>query len=98
MFAFAETVLSGQAVQMHNPQIAQLHTLCMLICKRLAVAQVLRVKIQKLAQFGRKNSTSMLAMLAAFSISAVAPGAPRLPAGGPCQPTGLLFWRPNEKN
>ena len=37
--ALAETVLSGQAVQMHNPQIAQLYKLCMLIFKRLAVAQ-----------------------------------------------------------
>ena len=32
--ALAEIVLSGQAVQMHNPQIAQLHKLCMLIFKK----------------------------------------------------------------
>ena len=31
LIAFAETVLSAQAVQMHSPKIAQLHKLCMLI-------------------------------------------------------------------
>ena len=47
--ALAETVLSAQAVQIQNPQIAQLHKLCMLISKKLAVARA-----QKLAQFGRE--------------------------------------------
>ena len=53
--ALAEIVLSGQAVQMHNPQIAQLDDLCMLIFKKLAVAQALRVKISKISTVWEKN-------------------------------------------
>ena len=49
-----QTVLAAQAVQMHSPKIAQLHKLCMLT-------------FQKLARFGRQNSTSMIAV---FCISA----------------------------
>ena len=52
VFAFAETVLSGQAVQMHNPQIAQLHKLCMLI---LALAQALGVKGPKVSTVWEKK-------------------------------------------
>ena len=53
--ALAETVLSAQAVQMHNPQIAQLHMSCMLIFQKLAVAQVLRVKKPKVSTVWEKK-------------------------------------------
>ena len=53
--ALAETVLSGQAVQMYNPQIAQLHKFCMRISKKLAVAQALRVKIPKISTVWEKK-------------------------------------------
>ena len=65
--ALAETVLSAQAV--HNPQIAQLHKLCMLIFQKLAVTQALRVKSPKVSTVWEKKNTSMLAMLGAFCIS-----------------------------
>ena len=68
--ALAETMLSAQAVQMHNPQIAQLHKLCVLIFKKkLQLHRRWESRVQKLAQFGRKDSPSMLTMLAAFCIS-----------------------------
>ena len=53
--ALAETVLSAQAVQMHNPQIAQLHKLCMLIFQKLAVAQALHVKSPKISTVWKKK-------------------------------------------
>ena len=73
--ALAEIVLSGQAVKMHNPQIAQLHKLCMLI---LAVAQALGFKgpkvstvwVKKLQKHASCMMLAMLALLAAFCISA----------------------------
>ena len=53
--ALAENVLSAQAVQMHNPQIAQLNKLCMLIFQKLAVAQALRVKSTKISTILEKS-------------------------------------------
>ena len=53
--ALAETVLSGQAVQMHKPQIAQLHKLFMLIFQKLAVAQTLRDKSPKISTVWEKK-------------------------------------------
>ena len=55
--ALAETVLSAQAVQMHNPQIAQLHKLCMLIFQKLAVAEALRSKSPKISTVWEKEKT-----------------------------------------
>ena len=53
--AHAETVLSAQAVQMHNPQIAQLYKLCMLIFKKLAVVQALGDKGPKISTVWEKK-------------------------------------------
>ena len=66
--ALAETVLSAQAVQMHNPQIAQLHKLCMLIFQKLAVGQALRVEILKISTvWERKIAQACLPLFVSLS-------------------------------
>ena len=61
-----QTVLSAQVVEMHSSKIAQIHKLL----QKSAVAQALHVFSPKISTvLERKNSTSMLAMIAAFCIS-----------------------------
>ena len=62
LFGMQQTVLAAQAVQMQ-----WLIRLRMLTFKKLAVVQALRVYIPKISTVWEKNSTSMLAMLAAFT-------------------------------
>ena len=49
------SIALAEAVQMHNPQIAQLHKLCMLIFQKLAVAQALGVKSPKISTVWEKK-------------------------------------------
>ena len=62
LFGMQQTVLAAQAVQMQ-----WLIRLRMLTFQKLAVVQALRVYIPKISTVWEKNSTSMLAMLAAFT-------------------------------